>query len=207
MSATAQALAGEQQGAAGVLVLAAGRSRRFGADKRHALLPSGRTVLWQVIDRVRDAGLPLLTCLGGEDVELAAALQSGGVPVMRCLQAHRGMGATLAEGAAALPPWRAAIVALADMPWVTPATFLDLASATDVDGITVPRHDGRRGNPVAFGARFFPVLMRCTGDRGARTVLSEAADRVRELPVSDPGILRDIDRPADLPAATGSALR
>jgi molybdenum cofactor cytidylyltransferase len=53
---------------------------------------------------------------------------------------------------------------------------------------------------VAFGARFLPELGALDGDRGARDLLLQHPAAVQELPVDDPGILRDVDRPADLAA-------
>jgi molybdenum cofactor cytidylyltransferase len=51
---------------------------------------------------------------------------------------------------------------------------------------------------VGFGSDFFSALAALGGDAGARRVLDAHPDRVRELPLADAGIHRDIDRPADL---------
>jgi molybdenum cofactor cytidylyltransferase len=56
--------------------------------------------------------------------------------------------------------------------------------------------EGRRGNPVAFGALHLPALLALTGEHGARSLLKSSS--VVEVAVSDPGILRDIDTPNDL---------
>src|SRR5690606_3540468 len=102
--------------------------------------------------------------------ELRAALADGGVAeILECPDAGLGMGHSLAHGAAAasaLRP-RRLVVALADMPWIDPATIRALVSAADaVPGdvpakgrdpayaatIAVPEYRGRRGHPVVFGA-------------------------------------------------------
>jgi molybdenum cofactor cytidylyltransferase len=56
--------------------------------------------------------------------------------------------------------------------------------------------EGRRGNPVAFGARHLPALLALEGEHGARSLLRSSP--VVEVTVDDPGILRDIDTPGDL---------
>lgn len=188
-------------GNAGILVLAAGRSRRFGSDKRLAHMPhSGRTLLESTISAARDSGLPVRVCLREGDDDLAATLSGDGVATIICRHASHGMGATLAEAVAADNDWDVMLVALADMPLVRAATYLRLAQACSRDGLAVPRYRGRRGNPVGFGAAWFGQLARCDGDRGARHVLAANSQAIVPVDVDDPGILRDVDWPADLEA-------
>lgn len=198
----------------GVLLLAAGRSRRFGGDKRRAVLPGGQSLLATTIRNIKVAGLPLRLCLAASDVvlidelieELNEELSKAGIgewgestlDITLCQKSEQGMGATLAEGAAAITGWTSTIIALADMPWVTPATFIELAAMADPTTICVPVSSGRRGNPVCFGQDFYPDLAQCTGDTGARGLLREHDDRVIELHTDDDGIFRDIDRPEQM---------
>jgi molybdenum cofactor cytidylyltransferase len=183
---------------AGVLLLAAGRARRFGSDKRRACLPAGPALLQATVDKVLAAELPLCVCLGPGDLAAGALLTRRGVSRVECPGAARGMGHTLAEGMARAPVWDVTLVALADMPWVAPESYRAVASAGGRSRIVVPTLSGRHGHPVAFGAAFYPALTALRGDRGARDVLARHANAVRELPLLDPGILCDVDRPADL---------
>jgi molybdenum cofactor cytidylyltransferase len=84
------------------------------------------------------------------------------------------------------------------MPFVAQSTLAALRDAVQAGaGIAVPVHGGRRGNPVAFGAVHLDALLAMHGDQGARRLLR--AHPVDEVSVADPGILQDIDTPADLP--------
>jgi molybdenum cofactor cytidylyltransferase len=177
----------------GVLLLAAGSSRRFGSDKRRAVLGDGRTLLQTVIDSIRASGLPLRVCLSAEDDALAGELGKHGIATIRCTRASEGMGGTLGEGAAALPPWDAVLVALADMPVIRPETYARVAAHAERGGICVPFTGGAQGHPVAFGAEFLGELARCRQDRGARWVIDQHQAAVRRLDLDDPGILLDID--------------
>jgi molybdenum cofactor cytidylyltransferase len=185
----------------GVLLLAAGQSRRFGADKRHARLADDRSLLEAVLDTVAAAGLPVLVCLGPDDDSLQAMLAERGVESVICHNASQGMGATLAEGMAALPGWQAVVVGLADMPWVRPGTWRRLADAATPATICAPVYRGRRGNPVAFGSGFFAALRESSGDIGARALVESERDHLLLVDVDDPGVLRDVDLPSDLSAA------
>jgi molybdenum cofactor cytidylyltransferase len=108
------------------------------------------------------------------------------------------MGATLAQGVGQLPGWDGVLVAMADMPWILPATYRAVAMRLDGGTIAVPTHSGRRGHPVGFGRDFYPALATLGGDTGARRLLGSHGASVIEVPVADPAIHRDIDSPADL---------
>ena len=54
------------------------------------------------------------------------------------------------------------------------------------------------GNPVAFGKYLYTDLKALTGESGGRKLTSMYPQAVRELQVSDPGILHDIDTPEEL---------
>lgn len=117
-------------------------------------------------------------------------------------EADQGMGNSLAVGARALPPdTDAVVIGLADMPEVASATIASLVAAwrpLGPRGIVAPLFEGRRGHPVVFGAHHIPALRTLGGDRGARSVLREHAADLALIPVDDPGVLIDLDRPEDL---------
>lgn len=182
----------------GVLLLAAGQSRRYGTDKRLATLHTGQTLLRTSLAKIAQTSLPVLVCLRPDDDELFAELEHRGLCCVRCDRAAQGMGATLAQGMATIPAWDAVIVMLADMPWVQPATVLELARVVSRETIAVPVFGGRRGNPVAFGRAYFDELGGCQGDQGARSLVLAHASAVLEVPVDDAGVLRDVDHPDDL---------
>ncbi|MEQ8800716.1 MAG: NTP transferase domain-containing protein, partial [Haliea sp.] len=66
--------------------------------------------------------------------------------------------------------------------------------------VVTPTYAGEPGHPVGFGRAFFSALARLQGDRGARDLVRRAGSGRLCLPLSDPGILRDVDYPADLAA-------
>ncbi len=182
----------------GILVLAAGRSLRFGADKRLVTLPDSQRVIDATLANVRASQLPLLVCVGAGDVEVIRSLEEQGISYKCCSRAGEGMGGTLAEGACFISGWRGVLVALADMPWIAPTTYLAVAERLSAGSIVVPVCDGQRGHPVGFGCEFYADLSALGGDTGARQLLAMHAGSVTELAVTDPAIYRDIDVPADM---------
>jgi len=94
----------------------------------------------------------------------------------------------------------AVIVHLADHPLVSPDTFL--ATVAEVGAsespIVVARYCGRRGHPVIFDRSVFAELMAAPEDQGARVVVNAKPERVLYVDVDDPGVVLDLDTPADL---------
>jgi molybdenum cofactor cytidylyltransferase len=189
---------GQRMNVIGIL-LAAGKGRRFdpsGASNK-LLEQAGGEAVAVASARAMLAVLPrVIAVVPSEDGAVATALRATGCEVTACPDAGRGMAASLVHGLrhAEAQAW---IIALADMPYVERATIAALRGALeDGAGIAAPVMDGRRGNPVAFGARHLADLLALEGDQGARALLK--AHPVTEVAVNDPGIFRDIDTVADL---------
>ncbi|MGH8856128.1 MAG: nucleotidyltransferase family protein, partial [Telluria sp.] len=128
----------------------------------------------------------------------ADALRALGCDVTVCPDADTGMGTSLVHAIRHALPADGWLVALGDMPFVRETTLAALRDALLAGAdIAVPVHAGQRGNPVAFGARHLDELLALGGDQGARRLLR--THPVTEVEVDDPGILRDIDSPSDLP--------
>ena len=134
-----------------------------------------------------------------EDAELSMRLAAAGARVVTCPDADRGMGRSLAFGVSATAQARGWVIALADMPWVAPGSIEAVARRLEAGAALVATsHRGQRGHPVGFGAAYRAALVALDGDRGARELV-QAADGLLELiEVDDPGVLRDVDSPADL---------
>ncbi len=128
---------------------------------------------------------------------LSTLLSDAGAIVLPCPTAAEGMGASLAFAASAcLAQPSACIVALADMPWIRPATFAQVAALLALHPVVAPVFEGRRGHPVGFSAACLPSLTRLSGDTGARNVLQTSP--LYKMDCDDPGVVQDVDIPADI---------
>jgi len=182
------------------ILLAAGSGSRFGGDKLLATLPDG-TPLAVAAARALCAALPaVIAVVRPGDTRLAAALAAEGVRVIECPNAASGMGASLAWGvkhSATADGW---VVGLGDMPFVQPQTVAMIAAALAAGAIiAAPVYQGQRGHPVGFTATYRAALAALSADAGARDLLATAGAALTLVEVDDPGVLRDIDTPADLP--------
>jgi molybdenum cofactor cytidylyltransferase len=190
----------------GVIVLAAGRARRFGSDKRRHRLADGRPMLAHSVERYAGAFPRCIVVLRPDDPApeelIPNSAHDPSVHFVRAPDADLGMGHSLAAGARAAHGWDYAFVALGDMPWVDPATLARLRAVMEdalVAGrartIVQPVHAGVPGHPVGFAAAFLPELELLQGDEGARALLQRHRDEVQRVEVEDAGVLRDLDSP------------
>jgi len=187
-----------------IVVLAAGRSERFGHGLNKLAQPFGHsTVLAQTLACAIASHLRTVvvttaafvdvarSSVAARDVVVLAAVGSeGGAPL--------GMGTSIAAGVAASPDSSGWLVLPGDMPLLQPETLLAVARALDHHPVAYAQHGGRRGHPVGFAAELYPELTALSGDEGARRIIARYPAFAVER--DDPGILADIDTEGDLDA-------
>lgn len=190
----------------GVILLAAGKSERFGADKRLVQIDKPQStqqqpMLLTTLQQIRASGLPLFVVLRPGDQQWGDALDKLSIDWGICPEAAQGMGHSLAFGVHATQHWNGWLIALADMPFIHSQTYRYVADNLKQHAIVRPRlksQPQRPAHPVGFQRQFACELMACEGDHGARDLLQKHHDQLFELLLEDDGIVRDIDRPQDL---------
>ena len=170
-----------------VIVLAAGKGDRFrasggAAHKLDALL-DGKPVLRHVLDAVNASGL--------------------GHYLVRPEGGTAGMGDSIALGVRATADAAGWLILPGDLPLITPDSLRRVADALRHNALVVPHYQQQHGHPVGFGRQYLRALLALNGDSGARAIVRRArADgTVRSLPLTDVGIIQDIDSLADLQQA------
>ena len=184
----------------GAVILAAGRSSRMGEAKQ--LLRLGEhTVLGQVLENVRGSGVKdIVLVLGHEAEKIRERISTENLNVVINESYQQGMGTSLRAGLAALPPGvDAALIILADQPFIRPKTLgliMDQYKRSSAQ-IVIPTYKGFRGNPVLLDRSVFSEVMALTGDIGCRAIFGNHLEGIVKQPVEDIGILLDLDDKAD----------
>lgn len=186
------------------ILLAAGSSRRFGADKQSALV-AGEPLLRRSARLLLEAGfVQPIVVLGERAPEHRALLAGLPLRLIENPDPSAGMASSLCHGLnAALDAGRdaanaveAALVTVCDQPAVTASHLRSLVAAwRSGAGIVASAYGDTRGVPALFAARYFGELRGLKGDRGAGPLLARHGDVVT---VPLPGGEVDIDTPADL---------
>lgn len=181
------------------VLLAAGASRRMGRDKlglpwRESTVLATTLSRWEAVPEFD--GILLVRRNGDQRG------QRGRVQTLVNPDANEGMGSSLRLAARSLPPSaEAVVVGLADMPEIASTTISALVAAwrpLGPRGIVSPVFHGQRGHPVVFGAHHFAALRELSGDQGARLILKQNSVNLSLITVEDPGVVLDLDTPADL---------
>jgi molybdenum cofactor guanylyltransferase len=192
----------------GAIVLAGGRSSRFGRDKLAEPI-DGRPMLEHVIAAVRRVATDVVVVAAPD----GSPMLPSGTTVAHDPRAFEGPLAGLATGLAALDPGvEQVIVVGGDMPTLVPAVLERLLSLIDrAEAVVLADDAGPRPLPMAARRSIVqPVTERllASGERRLRALLAELDTVVAIDPAvwraDDPAgeTLRDVDVPGDLPART-----
>ena len=190
-------------GRVAAVLLAAGLSQRMGGANKLLLALGGVPLVARCADAVLgSAARPLVVVTGHQAAEVREALAGRELRFAHNPAYADGLAGSLCAGIAALGDGvAAALVCLADMPWVRAEHVDALIAAFVANGeraICVPTFAAQRGNPVLWPARYFPEICALRGDAGARALLVSHAGEVCSVPMSDPGVTLDVDTPEAL---------
>lgn len=182
------------------VVAAAGLSSRMGASKS-LLDAGGRTFMSRVIQVLREGGAdPVLVVVRDLKGEEAAETRASGARVILNPDPSPGPISSLQAGIHELPREApGTLFTPVDHPLFRSLTVRLLISSflNARPSLAAPSHAGRAGHPVVFSRTLFPELLGEDLPRGARTVVHRYLEERLLVPVDDPGILADIDTPAD----------
>jgi len=183
----------------GCVVMAAGSSSRFGGNKL-AECVDGKSVFRRTLE-----------CIPAESFDTVAVvvnspLFSDIIKEFRFTEIYNvfpeeGVSRTIALGLSALSGCDGVLFCVADQPLLRRESVMALIDLwrSGPDKIAALSHQGRRGNPCLFPARYFPELLELEGDRGGSTVIRRHEEDLILCEV-DSLQLQDIDTPEQLRA-------
>jgi molybdenum cofactor cytidylyltransferase len=183
------------------IILAAGKSQRFGSDKLLHILPYNGVdkplilhslkpwleVFEHINIVVRADNHPLTQTL--EDCEFASRLT-----LITATNPAKGMSASLVSGIDHNKTASGWLIGLSDMPFIQSSVIVKSLEALNTGAeITLPTYNGKRGHPVGFSSRFRTQLLALSGDRGAKEIIASTPDKITFIDSPDDGIQQDID--------------
>ena len=185
---------------------AAGASRRMGRPK--LLLPfRGGPLVAAVVSALRAGGVDgIVLVTAADDDGLRAWARQAGVATAVNPAPERGMLSSIQEGIAALGGADALarrgeilLVSPADLPHLRPESVAGLLRRMAAPGarLAVPTYQGRRGHPLALAPELIPEILHLDSRIGLKQLRDRHAAELLEVPVDDPGVVADVDTPAD----------
>ena len=182
------------------IVLAAGLSTRMGALKQ--LLPlgeCGKTVIEVVVERLLSCVDEVVVVLGHRAGHISSRLSGSGARCVVNDDYEDGMISSVRCGIRSAAPVMGYLICLGDQPAVdarVAATVVEEARSNK-SGIIIPTYDGKRGHPVFIHRKYADEILNLDRDEGLNAVTRGHPEDTMEVPVSDSGVLEDMDTPED----------
>lgn len=184
-----------------MVVLAAGRSVRFGDNKLLAAI-SGRPLYQHTLDRMQAFGdFPQYLVTGYDSIAKEAKEQ--GIQTVMNYEPKLGISHSIRLGLEACleehPDIQGILFSVCDQPNLKAATIQRILNTASVHRgqIICAGNPLRPGNPVLWDRMFFDELGGLTGDNGGRKIMSRLHDKVRYVEAQSEE-LKDIDLKDDI---------
>jgi len=182
------------------VLLAAGESRRMGTPKQ--LLPFGRTtVIETAVEHILASGADrTLIVLGAAHDRIEPLLRRFPVDVTVNPDFREGMLSSVRWGIRRLPSdARAALIFLADQPWITAKTIDRVIEAykTSGCGLVLPVFEKSGGHPLLIDLKYRAEIGGLDPSVGLKQLVARHPGDVRRVRSADPDVLRDMDTPSD----------
>lgn len=198
----------------GILLLAAGASRRFEGIKQLAILENEAchkkttvnkgTMLQLVLDKVSQLpALQRIVTLGAHKDEILSEIQlPKNISITTVKDWQEGIAASIRSGIATLKPHNLShlLILLADQPALAINDYnqLIVLSCNNLQNIICAHYGQKNAVPAIFPASCFPLLEQLQGDKGAGKALNSETLRQDIISVNMGLGEKDIDTRADL---------
>jgi molybdenum cofactor cytidylyltransferase len=186
----------------GIILLAAGGSRRLGSPKQLVSF-EGTSLIKHVAVTALIADYPAVVVLGASANKVGRELADLAVKPVVNKDWKSGISSSIGKGLRALrsahPELEAVIVMLCDQPKVTPANLNALVQKYLQTGmpIVASYYSNSVGVPALFGYEMFGELLALEGDQGAKGLIHRYEDTlVTTVPVPEAAF--DVDTPEDV---------
>lgn len=184
----------------GLIILAAGESKRLGEPKQN-LLFLDKTLLQRSVETACETNCsPVLVVLGANYDLIYPRIPQDKVKILHNPEWREGLASSIRVGIAALAEIDeidSVVIMLCDQPFVTSALIDELIRKQQLTGkaIVACAYKQTVGVPVIFQRALFNELLLLQGDEGAKKLLKSHPDDIESLPFEGGSI--DIDTTED----------
>lgn len=186
----------------GIIILAAGASRRMNGRQKQLLEIEGKTLLRNAFETA-DASVchPIFIVLGANAEKIKSEIADADAHIIINKNWEKGLSSSIKIGIENLseqnPNLSAICIMLCDQPLITTKIIDDLAAVyKKTDKLIVAcKYQETIGVPAIFSSEIFGELCEIKGDKGARDILEKYAETLETIEVPEAAL--DIDTPAD----------
>lgn len=171
----------------GVLIVAAGESKRLGTPKQ-LLEFEGQSLINRLVNIVRDAGsFPITIVLGAEATAIQAQFPEDNLHVVINEEWREGLGSSIRVGLKQMIKVDARIdgvlILVCDQPFIKSDSIHSLIHMQQSTGLPMAAcfYEGIVGTPALFHQSMFSDLLQLAGDTGAKKIMKDKLDNVAKL--------------------------
>jgi len=186
----------------GVLILAAGASRRLGQPKQ-LLKYKGQPLIYRITKEALNAEIGKVTVVTGfKSEDISGEIKDLDVDIYFNPEWEEGIGSSIRNGLGHIlqqnPETNAIIISMVDQPFVTAKHLRKLVHAYDPSRpmIIASAYGGTFGVPVLVDNFYFTMLKGIKGDEGGKKIFVNYLKNIVEIPFVEGAI--DIDEEKDL---------
>jgi molybdenum cofactor cytidylyltransferase len=184
-----------------IVILAAGKSSRFGSPKQ--LLPyKNKSLLSYSVEVALETGCKSVYAVLGASIELMREeLKDKPVIIIENKEWEEGIASSIRCGVRKImettPMPDCVIFMVCDQPFITGSLLVSLLKKRNETGLPVVAgsYNNINGTPALFHKIFFPALMQLKDDKGAGKLIADYPGEVATVPF--PGGITDIDTVSD----------
>ena len=185
------------------IVLAAGLSKRMGAENKLLLPYKSKTIIERTVLNLLDAGInEVIVVTGFEADKITMTIQYLPVKIIYNTSYKKGMTTSIQKGAQSAKG-NGYMICLADMFAITATeynqlqTFFDECFKKDEQCICIPRFSNEKGNPVVFSSSYKEEILKHTDMEGCKTIVQSNKQHIQWLDMETDHVLQDLDYPED----------
>ena len=182
------------------ILLAAGLSRRMGADNKLLLKVMGKPMIAHVTQTYLSAITGSVTVITGYQSEyIERALADLPVNFVHNPDFAAGQQSSVVEGLRSQSHMGATLMGLGDQPLLRVENLLWLLHLhqRDPSKVTVPYRCGRRGNPIVIPSDLRPMMLANPKSAGCRKFTRDNPHLVTMVDTASDGFFADVDTPED----------
>ena len=185
------------------IVLAAGLSRRMGAENKLLLPFQGKTILETTVSNILEAEIGEVIVVVGHEAEQVKKILNkrfSNLKIVENPDFEQGMTTSIKAGIrAAQENTEGYMICLSDMILIESDEYEFLAKSLlevleiDEKAIVQPIFQEKRGNPVIFSTFYKNAILETTDTEGCRSVVQKYKSHVKLVEMATNHVLQDVD--------------
>ena len=170
-----------------IIILAAGASTRLGQPKQLLKHNEANLIQHAVHEALAAGPQKVMVVLGSDGDKIAEGINQHQATILYNKQWEEGIASSIRTGIEQSkilsPAIDAVILMVCDQPYVSSSLLRNLVTQHSETGklIVASQYKGTLGTPVLFHKKFFPALLKLSGDSGAKHIILENKEQVQAV--------------------------